>query len=101
MRIVIFVIKFGEFIEVFICWKDHLNKKTHLNMVTFKKNDIVRFLPEYEDGDSEFDYILIEEPDGDRVIVKPISSGLEIPPIYVAETKWLKFKSGISIGGLK
>ncbi len=62
-------------------------------MVIFKKNDIVRFLPEYQDGENEFDYILIEEPDGGRVKVQPIGSGLEIPPIYVVETKWLILKS--------
>ena len=65
-------------------------------MVTFKKTDIVRFLPEYQDGDNEFDYILIEEPDGGRVKVQPIGSGLEIPPVYVVETNWLKLKSQTS-----
>ncbi len=65
-------------------------------MVTFKKNSIVRFLPEYEDGDNEFDYIMIEEPDGGRVKVQPINSGMEIPPIYVVETKWLKLKTDAS-----
>ena len=33
----------------------------------FKKDDIVRFIPEFEDGVKEFNYILIEEPDGDSV----------------------------------
>jgi hypothetical protein len=65
-------------------------------MGIFKKNDIVRFLPEYQDGDNEFDYILIEEPDGGRVKVQPIGSGLEIPPVYVVETNWLKLKSRTS-----
>jgi hypothetical protein len=62
-------------------------------MVTLKKNNIVRFLPEYQDGENEFDYILIEDPDGGRVKVKPINSGMEIPPIYVVETKWIRLKS--------
>jgi hypothetical protein len=61
-------------------------------MVILKKNDIVRFLPEYQDGENEFDYILIEEPDGGRVKVMPINSGLEIPPVYVADIKWLTIK---------
>ena len=65
-------------------------------MGDFKKKDIVRFLPAYEDGPNEFDYILIEDPDGGRVKVQPIGSGLEIPPIYVVETKWLKLKSAAS-----
>lgn len=61
--------------------------------MNYKKGDIVRFLPEYEDGEKEFDYILIEEPDGGRVKVMPIHSGLEIPPIYVVETNWLILKT--------
>lgn len=65
-------------------------------MDQLKKSDIVRFLPEYMDGPKEFDYILIEEPDGGRVKVQPLGSGLEIPPIYVVETKWLKLKSDAS-----
>lgn len=54
-----------------------------------KKNDIVRFLPEFEDGESEFDYILIEDPDGDRVKVMPVNTGLEFPPIQVVNISWL------------
>lgn len=61
--------------------------------MNYKKGDIVRFLPEYEDGEKEFDYILIEEPDGGRVKVMPINSRLEIPPVYVVETNWFKLKS--------
>jgi hypothetical protein len=36
-------------------------------MTEFKKKDIVRFNLEYEDGDHEFNYMLIEDPDGDKV----------------------------------
>ena len=28
----------------------------------FKKKDIARFIPEFADGDQEFNYILIEDP---------------------------------------
>ena len=62
-------------------------------MSSFKKNDMVRFLPEYADGENEFDYILIENPDGDRVKVMPLNSGLEFPPIQVVKTAWLKKSS--------
>ena len=55
----------------------------------FKKGDLVRFLPEYEDGDKEFIYVLIEDPDGGRVKVMPFNSGLEIPPIQVVKVDWL------------
>ena len=56
----------------------------------FKKVDIVRFIPEFEDGVKEFDYILIEEPDGDRVKVMPTNSKMDIPPIQVVKLEWLK-----------
>lgn len=54
-----------------------------------KKGDIVRFIPEYEDGENEFDYTLIEDPDGERVKVIPMNSELEMPPIQVVRTEWL------------
>lgn len=56
---------------------------------TLRKNDIVTFIPEFMDGDNEFDYILIENPDGDRVKVMPINSGLEFPPVQVVKLEWL------------
>jgi hypothetical protein len=59
------------------------------NIISLKKNDIVRFIPEYEDGEQEFDYVLIEDPDGGRVKVMPINSGLEFPPIQVVKVQWL------------
>jgi hypothetical protein len=65
-----------------------------MNYNPFKKNDIVRFLPEFEDGESEFDYILIEDPDGDRVKVMPVNTGLEFPPIQVVNVNWLSHKNG-------
>lgn len=58
-----------------------------------KKNDIVRFIPEYEDGEHEFDYVLIEDPDGGRVKVMPINSELEFPPSQVVKTEWLVLKT--------
>ena len=59
-------------------------------MIELKKGDIVRFLPEYEDGKKEFDYVLLEDPDGERVKVMPVNSGLEFPPVQVVKTEWLK-----------
>jgi hypothetical protein len=59
-------------------------------MIELKKGDIVRFLPEYEDGKEEFDYVILEDPDGERVKVMPVNSGLEFPPVQVVKTEWLK-----------
>ena len=61
----------------------------------FNKSDIVRFIPEYEDGEQEFDYVLIEDPDGGRVKVMPINSGLEFPPSQVVKTEWLVLKASL------
>lgn len=57
--------------------------------MTLKKDDIVKFWDSYEDGKDEFDYILIEDPDGDRVKVMPLNTGLEFPPIQVVKIEWL------------
>lgn len=58
-------------------------------MTDLKKNDVVRFLPEYEDGENEFNYILIEDPDRGRVKVSPINSGLQFPPVQVVRIDWI------------
>lgn len=67
---------------------DIFNANCH--QMKLKEGDIVRFIPEYEDGKQEFDYILIEDPDGDRVKVMPINSKMELPPIQVVKLEWLK-----------
>jgi len=58
-------------------------------MGRLKKGDFVKFIPEYEDGDDEFVYVLVEDPDGGRVKVMPLNSGLDISPIQVVKTEWL------------
>lgn len=58
-------------------------------MVSLEEGDLVKFIPEYEDGDDEFVYVLVEDPDGGRVKVIPLNSGLDIPPIQVVKTEWL------------
>ncbi|MBP7507452.1 MAG: hypothetical protein KA807_06515 [Prolixibacteraceae bacterium] len=58
-------------------------------MSDFRKGDLVRFLPDYEDSDEEYIYLLIEDPDGGRVKVVPHNSGLEIPPVQIVRTEWL------------
>ena len=55
-----------------------------------QKGDLVSFLPEYKDDEHEFDYVLIENPDGGRVKVMPVNSGLQYSPIQVVKTDWLK-----------
>jgi len=50
----------------------------------------VKFLSEYEDGNHEFVYILIENPDGGRVKVMPFNSAMEIHPVQVVKIERLK-----------
>lgn len=57
-------------------------------MNDFRKGDLVRFLPDYEDSNYEYVYFLIEDPDGGGVKVIPYDSGLEIPPIQVVKSEW-------------
>lgn len=59
-------------------------------MDSIKKGNLVKFLPEYENGENEFVYILIEDPDGGRVKVMPFNSGMEIPSVQVVKTDCLK-----------
>ena len=59
-------------------------------MNDLKKGVVVKFLPEYQDGPTEFDYVLIEDPDGGRVRVMPLNTGLEFPPIQVVKVEWLE-----------
>ncbi len=61
-------------------------------MRDLKKGDIVQFLPEYKDGHIEFDYILIEDPDGGRVKVMPVGTKLEFPPVQVINIEWIAKK---------
>jgi len=58
-------------------------------MKSYKKGNIVRFLPEFQDGPGEINYILMEDPDGDRVKVMPLNTGMEFPPVQVVKTAWL------------
>lgn len=73
--------------------KISIAKRNNSIMGNFKKVDIVRFIPEYKDGQSEFDYLLLEDPDGGRVKVSALNTGMSIPPVQVVKTCWLILKS--------
>ena len=45
-------------------------------MNKFRKDDLVKFMPEYEDGEQEFDYVLIEDPESGRL--RLLFSGLKL-----------------------
>ena len=54
-------------------------------MDSIKEGKLVKFLPEYENVENEFVYILIEDPDGGRVKVMHFNSGMEIPFILTKQ----------------
>jgi hypothetical protein len=53
----------------------------------FEKGNIIVYKPEYraKNEDEKFRYELIEDPDGGRVKVKAIDTGLKFPPIEIAQ----------------
>ena len=57
--------------------------------MSFKRGDIVRFMPELQDAENEYDFILIEDMGGGRVKVMPLNTGLEFPPVQVVKTEWI------------
>ncbi len=48
----------------------------------FKEREIVRFLPEYEEGNDEFYYVLLADPDG-------INTGLPYPSTQDVNIEWI------------
>ncbi len=58
----------------------------------YKKGDIVRMKPEFSDSEDDGDFELIENPDGGRVKVRAVDSGLSIPPVEVVKLEWLEPK---------
>jgi len=53
----------------------------------YKKGDIVLFKEEYRAEKDNMKYVLILDPDGGRVKVSPLETGLEFPPIEVVKTE--------------
>jgi hypothetical protein len=52
--------------------------------MTIQAGDIVRIKPEYQDkGDDRFVWLAVEDADGDRVRIKPITTELAFTPNHV------------------
>ncbi len=61
---------------------------------TFKRGDIVDILPEYQDpGDDEFIWVVLDDESKGRVSISAENSQLNIKPIHVVCTDWIKLKS--------
>jgi len=59
-----------------------------------KKGDVVKFKPEFAFGDAEFDFELLEDPDGGRVKIKLINhpTWKELAPVSVVLLDWIELK---------
>ena len=56
-----------------------------------RKGDTVEIKPEFQDsGDSEFNWIALEDEDGGRVRISPTNTSLSLPPNYVVNVSMLK-----------
>ena len=54
-----------------------------------KKGDIVTIKKEWSDSENDGKFILLENPDGGRVKIQSIDSGLTLPPVEVVKIEWL------------
>lgn len=61
------------------------------NIRKFKKGDIVKILPEYQDsGDDEFTWTVLNDESKGRVDILAVDSPLTIKPIHVVQTDWIE-----------
>lgn len=59
----------------------------------FLKGDIVEILPEFQDkGDSDYQWIVLEDEEKGRVSISATNSLLRITPIHVVQTDWICHK---------
>jgi len=57
----------------------------------FRKGDRVVVKPEWRDvGDDLYEWLVLEDEDGDRVLVQPLIVGLTFTPRFVAQTYMLE-----------
>ena len=66
----------------------------------FLKGDIVEILPEFQDkGDSDYQWIVLEDEEKGRVSISATNSSLRITPIHVVQTDWICHKKrSVDIG---
>ncbi|WKZ71100.1 MAG: hypothetical protein QY331_07525 [Melioribacteraceae bacterium] len=54
-----------------------------------KQGEIVKIRPEFRRNDN-LKYELIENPDGGRVKIRALDTGLDYPPVEVSLLEWLE-----------
>lgn len=57
----------------------------------FRKGDIVRILPQYQDpGDDEFTWVVLEDEEKGRVDISAADSALGIKPRHTVNSEWIE-----------
>lgn len=59
----------------------------------FRKGDIVRILPQYQDpGDDEFTWVVLEDEEKGRVDISAADSPMGIKPRHTVQVEWIELK---------
>jgi hypothetical protein len=59
--------------------------------MTISKGDYVRILPEFQDqGDDEFDRVVVEGEEKGRITVATLGTGMRIAPTSVLRVEWVR-----------
>ena len=64
-----------------------------LNRRLIRKGDLVEILPAFQDeGDSDFQWVAVDDEEKGRVFISTINSGLLIRPVHVVQSDWIRLR---------
>lgn len=64
-----------------------------LNRRLIRKGDLVEILPAFQDeGDSDFQWVAVDDEEKGRVFISTINSGLRIRPVHVVQSGWIRLR---------
>lgn len=64
-----------------------------LNRRLIRKGDLVEILPAFQDvGDSDFQWVAVDDEEKGRVFISTINSGLRIRPVHVVQSDWIRLR---------
>lgn len=64
-----------------------------MNQTKFIKGQVVEILPEFQDaGDADYTWIVMDDEEKGRVSISALNSKLNIKPIHVVETAWIRHR---------
>ena len=62
-----------------------------LNRRLIRKGDLVEILPTFQDeGDSDFQWVAVDDEEKGRVFIATINSGMRIRPVHVVQSGWIR-----------